>query len=122
MTTHSLYAILLVSMKKQYAAVHKVREFIARQPEECQAEYLAVIERLETDGFLIEPFAKKLDRELFELRLRRGRQVRVLYFYDTGDFVVGVHAFVKKTQKTPTREIKQAKRVMLAIRGGDYDE
>ena len=109
-------------MKKQYVAVRKVREFIAKQPDECQAEYLATVERLEADGFLIEPFAKKIDRELFELRLRRGRQVRVLYFYDTGDYVVGVHAFVKKTQKTPVKEVKQAKKVMLAIRGGEYDE
>ncbi len=108
--------------KKQYIAVKRVREFIAAQPEECQAQYLAMIERLEQDGYLIEPFAKKLDRELFELRVRRGRQIRVVYCYDDGDVIVGLHAFVKKTQKMPQKEIKQAKRMLLAIRNGDYDE
>lgn len=109
-------------MKKQYLAVRSVREFIAAQPEECQAEYLAVVERLEHDGFLIEPFAKKIERNLFEIRIRRGRQVRVFYCYHAGDAVIGVHAFVKKTQKTPQREIRQARRVIAAIERGEYDE
>ena len=109
-------------MKKRYVAVKRVREFIAVQLVECQAEYLVMVEKLEEDGYLIEPFAKKLEKGLFEMRIRRGRQVRVLYCYEDGDLVVGVHAFVKKTQKTPLREMKQARRVAAAIRNGDYDE
>ena len=108
--------------KKRYVAVTQVREFMAAQPDECQAQYLAMLERLEQDGFLIEPFAKKLEKGLFELRVRRGRQVRVLYCYDDGDVIVGIHAFVKKAQKTPQLELKQARRVMSSIRNGDYDE
>ncbi len=108
--------------KKQYIAVKQVRAFMAAQPDECQAQYLTMVERLEQDGYLVEPFAKKLERDLFELRVRRGRQVRVVYYYDDGDFIVGLHAFVKKTQKMPQRELKQAKRMMLAIKNGDYDE
>ena len=108
--------------KKEYLAVRQVREFMATQPELCQAEYLAIVERLERDGYLIEPFAKKVARDLFEIRIRRGRQVRVFYCYDVGDLVVGVHAFVKKTQKTPQQELKQARRVVAALRRGEYHE
>lgn len=108
--------------KKEYLAVQQVREFIAKQPDECQAEYLATVDRLEIDGFLIEPFAKKISRNLFEIRIRRGRQVRVFYCYYEGDLVIGVHAFVKKTQKTPQREIKQALKMVAAIERGEYDE
>jgi len=108
--------------KKQYLAVRQVRCFIASQPEECQAEYLAMVERLEADGFLIEPFAKKVGRNLFEIRIRRGRQIRVFYCYLSGDMVVGVHAFTKKSQKTPRRELRQANRVATAIERGEYDE
>ena len=100
----------------------RVRDLVASQPEECQAQYLVMVEKLEQDGYLVEPFAKKLQEGLFEMRIRRGRQVRVLYCYEADDLVVGVHAFVKKTQKTPLRELKQACRVMAAIRNGDYDE
>ncbi len=108
--------------KKEYVAVRQVREFIAEQPEECQAEYLATVEKLEAEGFLIEPFARKMSRNLFEIRLRRGRQVRVFYWYYQGDLVVGVHAFAKKSRKTPQREIKQALKVVAAIERGEYDE
>ncbi|HKL21802.1 MAG TPA: type II toxin-antitoxin system RelE/ParE family toxin [Tichowtungia sp.] len=108
--------------KKNYMAVKKVRNFIDRQPDEVQAEYLKIVEQLERDGRLIEPFGKKIDKDVFEIRVRRGKQVRVLYFYFTDDLVIGVHGFVKKTQKTPQTEIKQARRVMGRIQRGEYEE
>jgi phage-related protein len=108
--------------KKQYLATRKVRAFIETQPPEIQIEYVKLVERLESDGHLIEPFGKKLDRDLFEMRLRRGRQVRVVYFCHMGNCVIGVHAFVKKTQQTPQRELTQAMRVKRIIEAGDYDE
>jgi len=110
------------SMKKWYLATRQVRDFIAAQQPGLQAEYLKLVERVESDGYLIEPFGKKLGHELFEMRLRRGRQVRVVYFYHAGNRVIGVHAFVKKTQKTPPRELAQALRVKRSIETGDYDE
>ena len=121
-TPNRLYAISGGVKKKRYAAVKKVREFIAEQPEEVQAEYLKIVEFLEADGRLIEPFGKKIDRELFEIRVRRGKQVRVLYFYFLDDLVIGVHGFVKKSQKTPQDEIKQARRVMTRIQRGEYED
>jgi phage-related protein len=111
-----------VAMKKRYLATRQVREFIATQPPGIQAEYVKLVERIETDGYLIEPFGKKLDRDMFEMRLRRGRQVRVVYFYHMGNRVIGVQAFVKKTQKTPPQELAQARRVKRRIEDGDYDE
>ncbi|MBM4152466.1 MAG: type II toxin-antitoxin system RelE/ParE family toxin [Kiritimatiellaceae bacterium] len=108
--------------KKSYIAVKKVREFIECQPDEVQAEYLKIVEQLEQDGRLIEPFGKKLDSELFEIRVRRGKQVRVFYFYFTNNLVIGVHGFVKKSQKTPPSEIKQARRVMTQVQRGEYEE
>ncbi len=108
--------------KKQYIAVKQVQKFITKQPDICQAEYLAIIEQLELDGFLVEPYAKKIDKHLFEIRIRRGRQVRVFYYYDIDDYIIGVHAFIKKTQTTPIREIKQAHKVVSKILRGEYNE
>ena len=108
--------------KKQYIAVKQVQKFIAKQPDICQAEYLAIIERLELDGFLVEPYAKKIDKDLFEIRVRRGKQVRVFYYYDIDNFIIGIHAFVKKTRTTPIREIKQAHKVVSKILRGEYNE
>ncbi|MBQ5684470.1 MAG: type II toxin-antitoxin system RelE/ParE family toxin, partial [Clostridia bacterium] len=41
--------------------------------------------------------------------LRPGRR-RVLYFYHKDNTYVLLHSFIKKTQKTPRREIEKAKR------------
>ncbi len=108
--------------KKRYIAVKQVQKFIAKQPDMCQVEYLAIVEQLEMDGFLVEPYAKKIDKDLFEIRIRRGRQVRVLYYYNIDDLIIGVHAFVKKTRTTPIREIKQAHKVISKILRGEYNE
>ena len=51
--------------------------------------------------------AKDLDDDIWELRPGNNR---VLFFYHKGDAYVLLHHFRKKTQETPPREIKQAKR------------
>jgi phage-related protein len=56
-----------------------------------------------------EPYIKHLDGEIWELRPLRNR---ILFFgYDGERFVLLSH-FIKKTQKTPQREIEKAKRLM----------
>ena len=56
-----------------------------------------------------EPFVKHLDGEIWELRPIRNR---VLFFaYDGEQFILLSH-FIKKTQKTPKREIEKAKSLM----------
>jgi phage-related protein len=108
--------------RKTYLAVKSVRQFIDTQSDEVQAEYIKIVEQLQKDGRLVEPYGKKLDKGLFEMRIRRGGLVRVLYVYQEMDYVIGIHGFVKKTQKTPKKEMKQALKVMGMIKRGEYNE
>ena len=56
-----------------------------------------------------EPYIKHLDGEIWELRPLRNR---ILFFgFDGTKFVLLSH-FIKKTQKTPPREIEKAKKLM----------
>ena len=56
-----------------------------------------------------EPHLKHLDGRLWEMRLTgRSGVSRALYVVSTGRRVVIVRVFVKKTQKTPRREIDLA--------------
>ena len=56
-----------------------------------------------------EPYIKHLDGEIWELRPLRNR---ILFFgFDGNSFVLLSH-FIKKTQRTPKREIEKAKRLM----------
>ena len=56
-----------------------------------------------------EPHVKHLEGRLWEMRLTgRDGIARALYLTATGERVVIVRAFRKKTQKTPRREIELA--------------
>ena len=69
---------------------------------------VAYIDMLEEYGTRIgEPVTKHLDGEIWELRPLKNR---VLYAYVENDTFVILHHFVKKTQKTPKKEIEKAKR------------
>ena len=69
---------------------------------------------------LREPYIKHLDSEIWELRPLRDRILFVAWH--RGSFIL-LHSFMKKTQKTPTREIEQAKRELadLIERGVEYE-
>lgn len=70
---------------------------------------------------LKEPYIKHLDGEIWELRPLRDRILFVAWH--NGSFVL-LHQFMKKTQKTPAREIEKAKRELadLIERGIDDEE
>ena len=54
-----------------------------------------------------EPYVKHLEGDIWELRPLRDR---ILFVGFDGTSFVLLHVFVKKTQKTPRREIDKAKR------------
>lgn len=69
---------------------------------------------------LKEPHIKHLDGEIWELRPLRDRILFVAWH--NGSFVL-LHQFMKKTQKTPAREIEKAKRELAdLIERGVEDE
>lgn len=69
---------------------------------------VAYLDMLEEMGTRIgKPVTKHLDGEIWELRPLRNR---FLYAYYKDNRFVILHHFLKKTQKTPRREIEQAKR------------
>ena len=67
---------------------------------------LAYIGALERYGTRIgEPYVKHLQDDIWELRPLRNR---ILFFYWNDSKFVLLHHFVKKTQKTPRKEIETA--------------
>lgn len=67
-----------------------------------------------------EPHIKHIDGEIWELRPLRDRILFVAWI--DGGYVL-LHQFMKKTQKTPAREIEKAKRELsdLIERGVKYE-
>ncbi len=64
----------------------------------------------ESGNELREPYSKHLDDGIFELRIKVSTDIsRLLYFFYTGRKIIVTNGFIKKTQKTPRREIETAK-------------
>ena len=59
------------------------------------------------------PVVKHLDGEIWELRPLRDRILFAAWYEGS---VVLLHSFMKQTQKTPPREIEQAKRELADMR------
>lgn len=61
------------------------------------------------------PLSRKIDSQLYELRIRGTQEVRIFYacFKKT---IVMLHGFIKKTQKIPKRELEKAYKHLLDYR------
>jgi len=89
-----------------------VEEFVDSLSEPSCRQYFSKVDLLETFGQqLPTPHAKKIEsrEKIYELRFNdRAGAVRVLYFFFDGNNIIFTNAFVKKTQKTPRKEIETA--------------
>lgn len=81
-------------------------------------DYIEILSRYGTQAG--EPYIKHLDEDIWELRPFRDRILFVGWM--NGSYVL-LHHFMKKTQKTPVREIEKAKRELVdLIERGVCDE
>ena len=87
-------------------------EFILSQDVKMRAKIFTMLTFLEEMGpDLREPYSKALGDGIFEVRAKQGSNIsRVLYFFVVGRRIILTNGFVKKTAKTPAREISKAKR------------
>ena len=64
----------------------------------------------ESEGKLKMPHSRVIGAGLFELRVGDKNIARTLYAYAVGHEIYLLHAFVKKTQKTPAGAIEIARK------------
>jgi phage-related protein len=80
-------------------------------PLDFRASFQRIVELIKQHSLerVREPYLKHLDGPLWEMRLKgRSGIARAVYVTASGMRIVIVHVFVKKTQKTPRKEIAQA--------------
>lgn len=80
--------------------------------------YLRYSERMEMFGpDLGMPHTRAMGDGLFELRLKAGEGIaRVFYCIMVGKKIMVLHQFIKKTDKTPPRELETARRRMREVK------
>lgn len=95
-----------------------VLDFIQSLPPKHRAKIEREIDLLEEFGInLTYPHTRKIEGEnykgLWELRIQFASDIsRIFYFIHLGNSFVLLHGFLKKTNKTPERELEIAKKYM----------
>jgi len=85
-----------------------VREFILDQTKEDQKEIGSDV-RIVQDNFPVKPpLVKKIKSELWEIRSTIKDGISRVFFTFHNEMIILLHAIVKKSQKTPPKEIAVA--------------
>jgi len=96
----------------------KVQEQIIELPDTLAARYIVLTRRMLAIGpNLGEPHTKPMGNGLFELRLKGAEGIaRVFFCMLIGKRIVMLHSFIKKTDRTPKRELEIAQDRMKEIK------
>jgi phage-related protein len=92
---------------------------IAALPKDMRARLVRMTDLIENVGLqnLPRESVKHLEGKLWELRVKAASGIsRAIYVTATGKRVVIVRVFVKKTQKTPQRELELARERAKEVR------
>ena len=95
----------------------KILAEIRSWPADVRADYVRLVELLAKHGPALRlPHSRSLGQGLLELRPRgRAGIGRAMYCFVKGRRVIVLHAFTKKTQKTPARDLKIARKRLKEI-------
>jgi phage-related protein len=98
----------------------RVLEEIEAWPVGVVADYARLVELIVEYGPDVRmPHSRAMGGGLFELRPRGSGGIgRALYCFVVGQRVVVLHAFMKKSQATPQRDLDVARRRMKEVRDG----
>jgi len=92
----------------QIDLLKSVEAFLENLAEKEIAKVIRTIDLLEEFGNKLEmPHSKHIENGLLELRIRGKREIRIFYCFNKNKAVL-LHACIKKTQKTPVKELNKA--------------
>ena len=117
---HSKYAIVRIMTWIVVFFSARVEAEISKMPAGFVARFIRYAERVEIYGpDLGMPHTRAMGDGLFELRLKAGEGIaRVFYCTRVGHRIVVLHHFIKKTDKTPAKELLVARTRMKEIENG----
>ena len=89
-----------------------IESFLSSLDIPMRAKAVGLLQILQEKGNqLREPYTKSLGDGIFELRVQSGNNIsRILYFFFAGGKIVVTNGFIKKTKRTPVKEIQLAKK------------
>jgi len=101
-------------IRKVVAYKNYFLDFYQDQDEKVQLKIEYVLDMIRFEKRVSTKFFKQLQNTdgIYEARIITSfKSIRILCFFDGGDLIVLSNCFVKKTQKTPKKEIKKAEKI-----------
>jgi phage-related protein len=105
-------------MKWKITYYADVEQEISEWPASISAKFLKIIELLEQFGPIETgmPHIKPMGKGIFEIRAKGKDGIgRALFCSVVGKNIIVLKAFIKKTEKTPKKELDLAKKRMLEV-------
>jgi phage-related protein len=106
-----LTKLLILIMGWTVTVDKRLESWLNDIPADIKARIINIVDLLIEHGpqNVREPYVKHVKGKLFEIRAKgKDGIARVFYFTMTGQSIVLVHGYIKKTQKTPAGELATA--------------
>jgi phage-related protein len=85
-----------------------VREWLKELPRQDRRQIGEDIKTVQIGWPLGMPLIRKIDKELWEVRTTLESGIARVFFTVDGDYMILLHGFIKKSQKTTQNELKTA--------------
>ena len=114
---HNKYVTIDTMWKIEYSC-KDIEKFILSLPPGLGARYVRLSElMMEFGANLGMPHTRAMSDGLFELRIKGKEGIaRVFYCTQVEERIVMLHGFVKKSQKTPQKELRIARHRLLEVK------
>lgn len=112
-----MICIMRVFFYEKSSGKSPIKKFIDGLPKVDQARFLEVIDEISENGLSASRVVfKPIEGKLWEIKFRSEKSgYRVFYVMLEKDLMVWLHAFNKKTQKTPKKELDVARKRLKEI-------
>lgn len=110
------HPVLLVAFFKSESGNEPVRDWLKALP---AIERKAIGEDIKTVQFgwpLGMPLVRKMDKELWEVRIHLQTRIARVLFTVSGDAMVLLHGFIKKSSSTPADDLALAKNRLKQVK------
>ncbi len=63
------------------------------------------------------PLVRKIDSDLWEIRVKLDQKIARFFFPVQNNTIILLHGFIKKSQKTPSKDLETAQKRLKQIQG-----
>ena len=100
--------VLKVVFYRSEAGNEPVRDWLKNLPRDDKRQIGEDIKTAQLGWPLGMPLIRKIDKDLWEVRTRLTDGIARVFFTVDGEYMILLHGFIKKSQKTPQNELKTA--------------